>query len=357
MKFYILFFLSTLVLATVLNKLLLKFVKSLGVRKDGEQIIRWSAGVKPSIGGIGFFFIFLFSIIMNEILHDTVGLFHDRTFLGILLGSLLAFMLGLSDDAFNTIPLLKFCSQVACGIILIYFDITIDIFTIVTLNYVLTIVWVIGVMNSINMLDNMDGITTVVSISILGMMFFTSIIMDSYENTHIIIFVAMLAALLGFLLYNWNPAKMYMGDTGSQFIGFVLAAFSIIYLWNFENNGTIEPTRNILLVLAAFVLPIADTFTVTINRIIRGISPFVGGKDHTTHHLNYLGCNDMQVGFIFVALSLSSAAVVCWACMIPAWSTINTVLLATYSVIIIIGMYSTTQIKKAKDEFLKHGKS
>jgi len=281
----------------------------------------------------------------------------NSDFIGIFTAVTLGFMIGLADDAYGTKPLLKFLGQLSCGLILIASGIFIHITPYMWLNYLFTLFWVVGIMNSINMLDNMDAVTTTTSILIIIAALILIVLYHDFTNIYVMMMLGVLASLLGFLYFNWHPSKMYMGDTGSQFIGFVLAAFSIIYLWNFENNGTIEPTRNILLVLAAFVLPIADTFTVTINRIIRGISPFVGGKDHTTHHLNYLGCNDMQVGFIFVALSLSSAAVVCWACMIPAWSTINTVLLATYSVIIIIGMYSTTQIKKAKDEFLKHGKS
>src|SRR5690606_3612562 len=95
------------------------------------------------------------------------------------------------------------------------------------------------------------------------------------------------------------PSKIFMGDTGSQFLGIFLAATSIIYLWNFKPINGIENTfQQILMVALAFIIPLVDTITVSINRPLRGQSPFVGGKDHTTHHLSYLGISDSGVAYI-----------------------------------------------------------
>jgi len=98
-----------------------------------------------------------------------------------------------------------------------------------------------------------------------------------------------------------------MGDSGSQFLGSFIATVSIIYIWN---NPNIEvestPTINLLVVFLAFLIPITDTFSVTINRILRKSSPFVGGKDHTTHHLFYLGFSERKIAFLLFGLSLVS---------------------------------------------------
>ena len=117
--------------------------------------------------------------------------------------------------------------------------------------------------------------------------------------------LGVLGSLLGFLYYNWNPSKIYMGDTGSQFLGAFLGGISIILLWNHDKSGTyLGSSKNIILVLLAFAIPIIDTVTVSIKRIRRGKSPFVGGKDHTTHHLSYIGFSDRMVAVTFIIISL-----------------------------------------------------
>jgi len=220
------------------------------------------------------------------------------------------FLLGLCDDAYNTSPILKLSTQILCGLILISTGTYINIFEANWLNYALTMVWVVGMMNSINMLDNMDSITTVVSISILGAILFTMLLAGNLGNPLIIIVIGVMASLIGFLYYNWYPSKMYMGDTGSQFLGVLLAALGIIFYWNgvgFAGEST--PIGRFISVSIIFALPIIDTITVSIKRIAKGGSPFVGGKDHTTHHISYLGLNDRQVGLVFVFLSLVSMVI------------------------------------------------
>jgi UDP-GlcNAc:undecaprenyl-phosphate GlcNAc-1-phosphate transferase len=119
--------------------------------------------------------------------------------------------------------------------------------------------------------------------------------------------LGVLAGLIGFLYYNWNPSKMYMGDSGSQFLGVFLASIGILLFWNFNAapNFRIQ-TRQFIIPMLIFIIPIIDTTTVTINRLLRGQSPFVGGRDHTTHHLSYLGLSDRKVALAFFGLSLLS---------------------------------------------------
>src|SRR6218665_1317886 len=161
------YFISTVILSFLINGLFLKFATTLGIRNANETVVRWSPQAKPSLGGISFYIIFLISIASYPIFFEQSKVLFSKPLLGILAACTLAFLMGLSDDAYNTKPLLKFVIQVCCGLILISTGTHISIFANPFFNYALTVFWVVGLMNSINMLDNMDGITTLVSISII----------------------------------------------------------------------------------------------------------------------------------------------------------------------------------------------
>lgn len=309
---YIGYFLLSVVFSFLLNKVLLKFSSNLGIRNHDVSIVRWSNTSKPALGGIGFFIAFLISGSIYSILFDENANVFNIELLGIVTATSLAFIMGLADDAYNTKPLLKFGAQILCGIILIYTGTYIELFPNSIANYVLTVFWVVGMMNSINMLDNMDGITTTVSIFVLlAAMMTIFLCTDAYAGIHILLLLGVLGALVGFLFFNWHPSKMFMGDTGSQFLGVFLAAIGIIYFWNNPGiKGDDAHTRQIIITLLAFIMPIIDTTTVTINRLRKGIPPYVGGKDHTTHHLSYLGYSDQKIGLIFAGLCLASLALI-----------------------------------------------
>ncbi|NEN25180.1 undecaprenyl/decaprenyl-phosphate alpha-N-acetylglucosaminyl 1-phosphate transferase [Cryomorpha ignava] len=314
---YVFFFLGMTAFALLINRVLLRFVKTLGTKNQPGAVVRWSEETKPAIGGLAFFIIFLISLCVYSIVFDPNNIFASKPILGLLLAGTLGFILGLTDDAYNTRPILKFFVQVLCGIILVITNTRIEIFENETVNSVLTILWVIGIMNSINMLDNMDGIATSVTSFILVAALGYIIIHNQFSNVDFLILLGILAALIGFLFFNWHPSKMYMGDTGSQFLGVFLGYIGIEYCWNAETlDRQSSPLFGIAALLLVFILPLADTATVTINRLRRGQSPFVGGKDHTTHNLSYLGFSDKQVGGIF--------------CLIAAFSVIFYLLLTSF---------------------------
>jgi len=350
---YFLFFCGAAVLSVLLNIIFLRFSKTLGIRNHDLTIARWSADSKPALGGISFFMAFLlaFFVFVTFFNFPSVQLTWQQ--IGFVAAAGIAFLMGLSDDAYNTKPLLKFGVQLGCGVLLVATGTYITLFSFEPLNYALTVFWVIAVMNSINMLDNMDGITTVVSLFItliaLGIVF-TS---DQFSSFYATILVGVTAALLSFLFFNWNPSKMFMGDAGSQFLGIFLAAIGIQYFWNFNDlSPSVDPLQQIVVCALAFALPIADTTTVVINRIRRGQSPFVGGKDHTTHHLSYLGCSDKQVGLIFTGIStISFLLVFIITNFIEDWKIGHSVLFFVYFLLVIIGLFSTTKLKKAREKF------
>ena len=167
--FYLLLFSGSIIFSLLINSLLLKFARTLGIRNNPELQIRWSNSVKPALGGISFYLTFLILFLLSDLLlsapfdnFSTVGR------IAFLCSLTIAFLLGLSDDAFDTKPLIKFSAQVVCSILLILGGIKINCFESEFLNYAMTSLWVVAIMNSFNMLDNMDAIATVTAIGIIS---------------------------------------------------------------------------------------------------------------------------------------------------------------------------------------------
>src|SRR5690606_3614244 len=100
------------------------------------------------------------------------------------------------------------------------------------------------------------------------------------------------------------PSKMFMGDTGSQFLGLFLSVMGIDNCWNNPTSVLVGgfPVANPVIVLLVFLLPLTDTFSVVVNRVAAGRSPFVGGKDHTTHHLFFRGLTEKRIALLFAAI-------------------------------------------------------
>lgn len=304
------FLIGGIIISLVVNKLLLSFSQSLGIRNKNDVVIRWSNESKPSLGGISMYVAFVFSILAFAVFYSDLDLFEDSMFLGLLAAGSLAFVVGLADDAYNTKPLLKLLGQISCGLLLVYSGSTINLFHNVWIDSILTVIWVITIMNSLNMLDNMDGITGTVTLFILTVCMISYFILKGFEIDYwIIVLVAQIGAIIGFLRYNINPSKMFMGDAGSQFIGLFVAFYSIQGLWNTASALEIPAWSGMLVVLTAFTPAASDTLSVVINRLKRGQSPMVGGKDHTTHHLVYRGLNDFQVWKVFLMISVLSSIV------------------------------------------------
>jgi len=305
--YLIAFFSGAFTISFMINAFFLKFARTLGIRNKNDVTIRWSATSKPSLGGISFYFTFLIGFMFYAIIFGETDVFQNKSLLGLFFSVTLAFLLGLSDDAYNTKPFLKLLIQIICGVILYFTDSSIAIFEQDYINLVFTIIWVVGIMNSINMLDNMDGITTITSMSIIVTLIAISLPFVLFDHVNTFLLIITLGALSAFLIFNFNPAKMFMGDTGSQFLGMFLAYFSIKLLWNNQIESLdFSIITNLTLVVTVFAIPLIDTTVVSINRILRGQSPMMGGKDHTTHHLVYKGLSEKQVSYVFIVLNMFS---------------------------------------------------
>jgi len=339
-------FFAALVFSLLTNSLFMRFARTLGIREKEPGTVRWSTAQKPAFGGIGFYILFLACFSLHGVLFPGQGIEALRPeLLGLLAATSLAFLMGLADDAYDTRPLLKVLVQVACGGLLLASGTRIDLFDAEWADSLLTVLWVVGMMNSINMLDNMDGIAAVVSVAILTTAILAMLLPGRLDPVYMVLIIGTTASLCGFLFFNWHPSRMFMGDTGSQFLGVFLAFLGIRFFWNAPSPlGAMEPGRQVLVTLTVFLLPIVDTTVVCVNRIMRGRSPFVGGRDHTTHHLGYLGLSDGQVALAFIGLSLVNLCLTfATTRLVAEWRNIHTVVHVSYALLVLGTLFVVTK--------------
>ena len=226
----------------------------------------------PLLGGAAIYLTFVIVLL----------LFGDRAYVnqvvGIFVGATLISLMGVVDDRWGLGSYSKLAGQVVAATILIYSGVQVRLFG-GWLDYVITIVWVVGITNAMNLLDNMDGLCG--GIAMIAAVFFTLLAAMSDQYLVGALAAALAGACAGFLIYNWNPAHIFMGDTGALFLGFLLAAVGIKL--RFPSNSVAVTWMIPVLVLA---LPIFDTTLVIISRLRRGKNPLTTpGKDHISHRL------------------------------------------------------------------------
>ena len=211
------------------------------------------------------------------------------------------FLVGLIDDLIHTKPYQKLIGQIMGSAFVVYYGLILPWTGSSSLNVVLTIFWLIGITNALNLLDNMDGLAS--GIAVIGSAFLALSFLSTGQLTEALMMMTFAGALLGFLVYNSNPASIFMGDCGSLFIGFFLASSALV-------NVAGGRSRSLLPVLAVPILvlfiPIFDTTFVTILRKASGRAASQGGRDHTSHRLVALGMSEEHAVWMlygFAALS------------------------------------------------------
>jgi UDP-GlcNAc:undecaprenyl-phosphate GlcNAc-1-phosphate transferase len=340
------FFTGTLLIGFFLHRFFVIRAERYKIKKANTTAERWNVQTKPILGGITFYAVFLLSVV-GYLIFFSIDQLLQPEILGTILAVTIAFMMGMADDMLNTPPGFKFVFQIICAFIIIYSGIYIPIFENQFLNYTLTAFWVIGIMNSLNMLDNMDAITTSVSSSIL----LGAIVILSFQQNSLvflILAIGVLASLMGFLYYNWNPSKMYMGDNGSQFLGAFIAIIGIKVFWNAPVTTDYPILSPFMITFMAFIVPISDTTSVTINRLLRGQSPFIGGRDHTTHHLSYFGLTDRKVALLLIAVNSLFVTMAVLLIVKPQWIQVSQWVLGILSFLVLVILYTITKISKPK---------
>lgn len=218
---------------------------------------------------------------------------------GILVGAFLMLFLGLWDDYRPLSPIVKFSGQLVVTTALIVSGVQVALFGNDVLNILITALWILYVTNALNLLDNMDGLAAGIAAIASGFFVLCSILNGQYLVGTLS--AAMLGGSLGFLYFNFNPASIFMGDAGSLFVGFVMAALGIKL--RFPSNVDWVTWMVPVLILG---VPIFDTALVTLSRLRRGGPIWKGGQDHVSHRLRSLGWPTRKV---VLALYLAGGAV------------------------------------------------
>lgn len=254
----------------------------------------------PRLGGVAIFSGFYISVIVFCTQYMT------REIRGMLLGSIVIVALGMFDDVLALKPSQKFGFQLLAAAIPVYFGVRItsipNLFGgggYITLNiwlqYAVTMVWLLGILNAVNLIDGLDGLAVGVS-AIMGAC--VTLIVVMLETPAVaVIAAALTGACIGFMPYNVNPAKMFMGDTGSMFIGYTLAVMSVMGL--FKAYAIIAFAIPFII----FGLPIFDMAFVAVRRVIHGRSPMSADKTHLHHRLIDLGFTQKQAVAIMYAIA------------------------------------------------------
>jgi UDP-GlcNAc:undecaprenyl-phosphate GlcNAc-1-phosphate transferase len=257
------------------------------------------------MGGVAIFASFLL-VNMATLLWSTNGTFLIR-YVPLLLCGLLVFVLGIIDDFYHLHPQTKLVGQLVVAAILVSFGFKISWFTSHTLNTFVSIFWIVSITNAFNLLDNMDGLAA--GIACISSLFLALIILVSHgERFHVgevLILSVLVGALLGFLIYNFEPASIFMGDCGSMFIGFLLAGVTTDQ--QMLHSSHILPI--ILVPVLILFIPILDTGFVSIMRTLFGRSIARGGKDHSSHRLVAIGLPERRAVLMLYGFSIIGGAV------------------------------------------------
>ena len=315
---YVVLYLAALTLSVFLVPAVRRLAIRMGAIDLPDRVRKIHTRMVPRMGGVAIFIAFIVPIIAAYVVgrlwfrNSLLYIELERQIvpaIGLLSAALLMLALGVYDDLREASPKLKLLVQAAAGAILCVVGITIssfqDPFTgrMVELGWVaypLTIFWVMAVTNAINLIDGMDGLGPGVGLFVAGTMFVISL----FYGVPLMSTVAsvLVGAIVGFLIFNFHPAKIFMGDSGSLFIGFLLSALAV----------QCSVKRVLLVPVIALALPIVDTCMAIVRRWSKGLPMSVPDKQHVHHRLIAMGFSQREAVFILYVISavLGCAALV-----------------------------------------------
>jgi UDP-GlcNAc:undecaprenyl-phosphate/decaprenyl-phosphate GlcNAc-1-phosphate transferase len=261
---------------------------------------RWHRQPTALMGGVGIFTAF---ILVCVGIGFTSG--WDTIPWGVLAGSALIFGLGVADDLKPVSPQGKLVVQLLAAALVVSLGYSTNFFTpripnsvVAQLpNILLTFFWLVGITNAINLLDNMDGLAG--GIALITALFLSFFFWDAGNQGLLLVALALGGSILGFLAFNFPPATIFMGDSGSLFLGFTLAVMAIAHQPQASNVLAVLGVPSLL-----FLLPILDTTLVTFTRLLRGQSPAQGGRDHTSHRLIAFGLSERQAVLVLYLVAI-----------------------------------------------------
>lgn len=324
------------IVAFIASILLTPLVKRLAFRVgavDRPNYRKVHAKIMPRLGGLAIYLAFLIGILILRPMHEAM--------LPLLIGSFVIIVTGALDDMFEISAKAKLLGQLIAAVIVIFFGgIQIEQINLPFggeldfgfLSIPLTIIWIVGITNAINLIDGLDGlaagVSTIALITLAGMAFIMG-------NTFVIIMATMLAvSSIGFLFYNFHPAKIFMGDTGSLFLGFMI---SVLALMGFKNVTFVS----LVIPIIMLGVPISDTFFAIVRRLLNKQPPFSPDKSHLHHCLLNIGFTHRQTVLIIYGMAAMFGLAAIVFSMAKLWGAILliTVLLVAIELIVeIIGL-------------------
>ena len=294
---------STLLLAIALTALARVVSPRVGLVAAPRQD-RWHSKPTPLLGGLAIYLAVVAGFCFFG--PRTTGAY------AILAGGTLLVITGLVDDILHIKPYTKLVFQLIAASILVYFGLHLPFVEYQLVNNVLTIFWLVGITNALNLLDNMDGLAG--GISAIACVFLAVTFLLNGQIQEAVLPAMLGAAALGFLVFNFSPASIFMGDSGSMFLGFLLSGTALL-----SDSGRLRNLTSVLLTpVLILMIPIFDTCIVTITRKLSGRPISQGGRDHTSHRLVALGVSERRAVLLLYSLAAASGAL---ALMVRLMST------------------------------------
>ena len=279
-----------------------RFAESIGA-VDMPNARRINKVPVPRMGGIAIFCGFMLSALLFVNLSDQIT--------GILIGCVIVAMMGGMDDVFNFNPWLKLAGPVAAALMCVAFGVVADgvtnfffvgrgttLYLPHAFSGFVTVLWIVGCTNAINLIDGLDGLAVGMSTISAITLFAISLSVEFTDPNVSVLLLCVIGACCGFWPYNRNPAKIFMGDVGSQMLGFLLASISVLGLFKMHALVTM------LLPFLALAVPLADTFFAFVRRIAQGQSPFHPDKGHLHHRLLAMGLTQKQAVSVMYSFSI-----------------------------------------------------
>jgi UDP-GlcNAc:undecaprenyl-phosphate GlcNAc-1-phosphate transferase len=304
---YVLVFVFSFGLSLAVTPLVRKLAIRTGrvaVPKDN----RWHRKETALLGGVGIFFSCMVVWIAGTFFAGWAAYGHP--FLALMVGAAAMFTLGLSDDLFDMDPQHKLAGQIVIASLLVFFGFRLGWTDSRTINLFLSIFWLVGITNAFNLLDNMDGLAAGIAFIAGGFLFAYHYLNPGFSiftGPVLLASAAYLGGILGFLVYNFNPASIFMGDAGSLFIGFMLAGLTVIGSPPDLPDGSILNLTSVVAVpILILFIPIVDTGFVSLMRKLFNRRISEGGRDHSSHRMVAIGFSERKavlILYFFAAIS------------------------------------------------------
>ena len=287
--------LASLIASLVLTPIVIALARRIGAVARPKSD-RWHSRPTAMLGGVAI------AVSVAGTLLAFVPLTRDN--LVVIAASSALFLVGLIDDFLHVRPYQKLIAQLVAAGAVISFGLVLPWTSWPAVNAAITLFWLVGITNAVNMLDNMDGLAAGVSAiaaAFLGLNFIAN-----QQPAEAVMLAAFAGAVIGFLVYNHHPASIFMGDCGSMFLGFFLASIALV---SGTGGGR---SRSVVAVLAVpvlvLVVPIFDTTFVTLMRKLAGRAASQGGRDHTSHRLVALGLSEKWAVWMLYAFAAAAGA-------------------------------------------------